>query len=54
MPEIDDNTTSIDWALLVALAEGGESPPEPDYEFTGRSFYQGEPFYSRLSEIDDD
>lgn len=36
---------SVDWRMLVQLAEGGVPDPEPDYEFSnGRRFYQPDPY----------
>jgi hypothetical protein len=38
---------SVDLDLLVALAEGGEPPEVPEYEFGGRRefFRKGPPWY---------
>lgn len=42
---------SVDWRMLVQLAEGGVPDAEPDYEFSnGRRFYQPEAYPQKPDE----
>lgn len=55
MATFDGYSNTVDFALLVALAEGGETPKAPEYVFGGRrKFYPpDQPFYARIDEPED-
>lgn len=57
MPTFDGYADTMDWGLLVALAEGGEQPEKPEYVFGGgrREFVRpGQPWYDGYEEEPDE
>lgn len=53
MAQFDGYPKSVDFGLLVALAEGGEPVPEVEYTFGGRRefFADPPPWYARPGAI---
>lgn len=52
MAKFDGYPQSVDWSLLVALAEGGPQEEEPEYVFGGRREFkrEGKPWYDGFEE----
>lgn len=50
--KFDGYPKSVDWSLLVALAEGGPQEEEPEYVFGGRREFkrEGKPWYDGFEE----